>query len=137
MEPVGQADRVTLKETVMRSRQAGITFIGWVFLLVPVAIVGYAGIRLTPVYLNAMKVTKALKQTASENKGDSQLNPASVRNSIEKRFDIEGVNYPKVSDVEVKRAGDIWTISVDYEDEVPLFAGISLVVHFVESAVVE
>lgn len=121
----------------MRSRQAGITFIGWVFLLAPVAIVGYAAIRLTPVYLNAMKVTKTLKQTASEYGGDSMVNPVAVRNSIEKRFDIEGVNYPKVSDVLVTRVGNTSTLSVDYEDSVPLFAGISLVVHFEKSAAVE
>jgi hypothetical protein len=121
----------------MRSRQAGITFIGWVFLLVPFAIVGYAVIRLTPVYLNAMKVSKVLKQTASENKGDSALSPVAVRNSIEKRFDIEGVNHPKVSDVQVTRPGNIWTLSVNYEDQVPMFAGISLLVHFEDSAVVE
>jgi hypothetical protein len=137
MEPVGQTDRVTLKETFMRSRQAGITFIGWVFLLVPVAIVGYAVIRLTPVYLNAMKVTKTLKQTASENKGETVLNPVAVRSSIERRFDIEGINYPKVSDVAVSRVGETWTLSIDYEDTVPLFAGISLLVHFEESAAVE
>lgn len=121
----------------MRSRQAGITFIGWVLLLVPVAIVGYAAIRLTPVYLNAMKVSKALKQTASENKGDATLNPTAVRTSIDKRFDIDGVNYPKVSDVEVTRTGNTWTLAVDYEDTVPLFAGISLLVHFEKRAVVE
>ena len=45
----------------MHSRQAGITFIGWLFLLVPVAIVGYAGIRLLPVYLTYMKVAKAVQ----------------------------------------------------------------------------
>lgn len=121
----------------MRSRQAGITFIGWVVLLTPVAIVGYAAIRLTPVYLNYMKVSKTLKQTAAENKGDATLNPNAVRVAIEKRFDIEGVNYPKVSDVVVSRVGNAWAISVDYEDSVPLFAGISLVVHFEKSAAVE
>jgi hypothetical protein len=121
----------------MRSRQAGITFIGWVFLLAPVAIVGYAAIRLAPVYLNAMKVSKTLNQTASENKGESVLNPVAVRSSIERRFDIEAINYPKVSDVAVTRTGDTWTLSVDYEDSVPLFAGISLLVHFEKSAAVE
>ena len=121
----------------MRSRQAGITFIGWVFLLVPVAIVGYAAIRLTPVYLNYMKVAKTLKQTAAENKGETTLNPTAVRNSLDKRFDIEGVTYPKVSDVEVTRVGNTWSLAVDYEDSVPLFAGISLLVHFEKRAVVE
>jgi hypothetical protein len=121
----------------MRSRQTGITFIGWIFLLVPVAIVGYAVIRLTPVYLNAMKVTKTLKQTASESEGDAVVNPAAVRKSLEKRFDIEGINYPTVNDVAVTRAGNTWTLSVDYEDSVPMFAGISLLVHFEKRAVVE
>ena len=42
----------------MRQRQRGITFIGWIVLLIPVAIVGYALIRVAPVYLNYMKVAK-------------------------------------------------------------------------------
>jgi hypothetical protein len=121
----------------MRSRQAGITFIGWVFLLTPVAIVGYGAIRLTPVYLNYMKVVKTLKQTAEENKGESVLNPNAVRSSLNRRFNIEGVNYPSVNDVAVTRIGNSWTLSVDYEDSVPLFAGISLLVHFEKRAVVE
>ena len=121
----------------MRSRQTGITFIGWIFLLVPVAIVGYAVIRLTPVYLNYMKVSKTLKQTASENKGDSMLNVAAVRASLDKRFDIEGINYPKVSDVDVRRDGNIWTLSISYEDAVPMFAGISLLVQFDKRVTVE
>jgi Domain of unknown function (DUF4845) len=137
MEPFRQADRIRLKEADMRSRQAGITFIGWVLLLTPVAIVGYAAIRLTPVYLNYMKISKTLKQTASENKGDATLNPTAVRVALDKRFDIEGINYPQVSDVAVTRVGAVWTLSVDYEDTVPLFAGISLLVHFDKRVVVE
>jgi hypothetical protein len=121
----------------MRSRQAGITFIGWLFLLAPVAVVGYAAIRLTPVYLNYMKVAKALEQTASENKGESQINPGAVRVAIEKRFDIEGVTYPEVSTVSVARNGESWELSVNYDDIVPMFAGVSLLVHFEKSAVVE
>ena len=121
----------------MRSRQAGITFIGWLFLLTPVAIVGYAAIRLTPVYLNYMKVAKTLKQTAAEYKDETVLNPVAVRTSLDKRFDIEGVSYPKVEDIAVSRVGNSWTLSVDYEDTVPLFAGISLLVHFEKRAVVE
>ena len=50
----------------MRHSQRGITFIGWLFLLVPVAIVVYAGIRLTPIYLNYMRVAKSLTGLASE-----------------------------------------------------------------------
>jgi len=71
----------------MRRRQNGITFIGWLFLLLPVAIVGYAVIRLTPVYLNYMKVSKSLNQTASEFKDDAagQLNQKEVRDALQRR----------------------------------------------------
>jgi hypothetical protein len=121
----------------MRSRQAGITFIGWLFLLAPVAVVGYAGIRLVPVYLNYMKVAKALEQTATENKGEATLNVDSVRRALDKRFDIDGVTYPEVKAISVSRDGSNWVLEADYEDTVPMFAGISLVVHFDKRAVVE
>jgi hypothetical protein len=118
-------------------RQAGITFIGWLFLLAPVAIVAFAGLRLTPVYLNYMKLTKALKQTASEHADDSLLNVGEVRKSLDRRFDIDTIDYPAVSDVEISRSGETWSLSVNYDDIVPLFGGISLLVHFEKSVPVE
>ena len=121
----------------MRSRQAGITFIGWLFLLVPVAIVGYAGIRLVPMYLNYMKVAKALEQTATENAGEGTLSVDSVRRALDKRFDIDGVTYPEVKSITVAREGTKWVLNADYEDTAPMFAGISLLVHFEKRAVVE
>ena len=38
--------------------------IGWIFLLIPMAIVLYAGIRVVPEYLNYYKVVTAMKETA-------------------------------------------------------------------------
>jgi Domain of unknown function (DUF4845) len=121
----------------MRSRQAGITFIGWIFLLAPLAVVAYAAIRLAPVYLNYIKVAKALTQTADENKGDAVLNPKAVQSALGRRFDIEGINFPQVGDVVVEREGNIWVLSVNYDDVVPMFGGISLLVHFDKRAIVQ
>lgn len=121
----------------MRSRQSGITFIGWLFLLAPVAIVGYTAIRLTPVYLNYMKVAKVLKQTADENAGGGASNATTLRASLGKRFDIESITFPDYKDVEIKREGQAWVMSVNYDDIVPLLGGISLQVHFEKRAVVE
>jgi Domain of unknown function (DUF4845) len=121
----------------MRSRQTGITFIGWLFLLTPVALVGYAGIRVTPLYLNYMKVAKALEQTATENTGETTLNVDAVRRALDKRFDIDGVKYPEVKAISVSRDGTNWVLAADYEDVAPLFADISLLVHFEKRAVVQ
>lgn len=121
----------------MRSRQAGITFIGWLFLLAPVALVAYAGIRLAPVYLNYLKVAKALEQTATENVGEAQLNVEAVRRALSRRFDIDGVTFPNSRSVTVTRDGGNWVLAADYEDIVPMFGGVSLLVHFDKRAVVE
>lgn len=121
----------------MRSRQTGITFIGWLFLLAPIAVVGYAGIRLVPVYLNYMKVAKVLEQTATENKGETTLSPDAVRRSIYSRWNVEGITFPDAANIAISRDGSQWALEANYEDSVPMFAGISLVVHFDKRAVVE
>jgi Domain of unknown function (DUF4845) len=121
----------------MRSRQSGITFIGWLFLLVPIAMVVYAGIRLAPMYLNYMKVAKALEQTADENVGEKQLSAESVRKSLERRFDVDAITFPEVKSITVSRDGGQLALVADYEDLAPLFGEISLLVHFEKRAVVE
>jgi hypothetical protein len=121
----------------MRRHQKGITFIGWLFLLMPLAMVAYAGIRLAPLYLNYMKVAKALQQTAAEYKGDEQINPAAVRVALTKRFDVDSIDFPEISSVSISRDGDHWVLEANYEDTAPLFTGISLLVHFDKRAVVQ
>ena len=121
----------------MHARQKGITFIGWLFLLVPVAIVGYSGIRLAPKYLTYMKVVKAIKQTADENAGEGTVNPAAIRSALYRRFDVDSINYPTVESVNVRRDGDSWVISIDYEEAAPLFGNISLLVNFSTAAKID
>jgi Domain of unknown function (DUF4845) len=114
----------------MRYRQRGVTFIGWLFLLLPIAVVGYAGIRLAPVYLNYMKVARTLEQTAAEFGNDDSVSAQRLRNSIEKRLDIESVSYPTVRDIVVRREGQAWVLQAAYEDVAPLFSNVSLLVTF-------
>lgn len=114
----------------MRKSQRGMTIIGWLVLLVPVAIIGYAGIRIAPVYLNYFKVVKALEQTASESKDVAVLNPAEVRRSLERRFDVEYVDTPEAKDIDVHREGDHWVAIAKYEQVEPLFANVSLLMEF-------
>ena len=114
----------------MIRRQRGVTFIGWLILLIPVAILGYVGIRLVPIYLNYMRVTKALGQAVSEGKGADAGTAQLMRNSLEKRFDIEGIEHPTFKDVDIHREGDHWVAVIDYEDLAPMFGNVSLLVQF-------
>lgn len=114
----------------MRARQRGVTFIGWIVLLIPVAIVGYALIRIVPVYLNYMKVSRALEQIASESKGDEQPSVQALRSSLEKRFDIDSVSYPKTDQISFVRDGKVWVAETHYEDVTPLFGNVSILLRF-------
>lgn len=113
----------------MRKHQRGITLIGWVILLVPVAIVFYAGIRLAPVYLNYMKVVHTLEQVSTEVRSETATVDG-IRNVIGKHFDIESVEYPDVKDLKVTRNNGIWQIQVNYDDQAPLFANLFILVTF-------
>jgi hypothetical protein len=114
----------------MRKSERGVTVLGWIILLVPVAVVVYAGIRLFPAYMNYFRVVKVLEQTASEAKGQSALDVNSIRGSIEKRFNVEYVENPDAKDIDIHREGDDWVAIAKYEEVAPLFGDISLLVEF-------
>ena len=113
----------------MRNRQRGVTAIGWLFLLTPIAVLGYVGIRLAPLYLNYMKVTRALDQVASDYKGGGG-DPTTIRSVVDKHFEIDMVEFPTTKDMKITRDGAGWTVEMAYDDEAPLFSNISLHVTF-------
>ncbi len=74
----------------MRNHQQGMTFIGLLFVLAMAGVIVYAGIRLAPLYLNYMKVAKAMDEVATEIKGD---NPDPGRHS---RFDRSAFQQSRI-----------------------------------------
>ncbi|HEX5863965.1 MAG TPA: DUF4845 domain-containing protein [Casimicrobiaceae bacterium] len=113
----------------MRHRQRGVTFIGWMFLLIPIGVLLYVGIRLTPIYLEYMNIARTLEQVKTEFNGNGPTAGA-LRVSIEKHFDIEDVHSINKNDIEIKGAGGITTVRAFYDAKTPLFANISVVVAF-------
>jgi hypothetical protein len=113
----------------MRRHQRGITTIGWLILLIPVAIVFYACVRLSTVYLNYMKVVHTLDQIVTEIPNESATADA-IRISMDKHFDIESVEYPSSKDIKVTRVNSVWQIEANYDDQAPLFANIFILVTF-------
>jgi hypothetical protein len=117
----------------MRNRQQGVTAIGWLVLLTPFAIVGYAGIRLAPLYLNYMKVVRAIDNAASSAKsgaGAGAGDATAIRTAIDRHFEIDMVEYPTIKDIQIRREGTAWVIEAKYDDEAPLFGNVSLHVLF-------
>jgi hypothetical protein len=76
-----------------------------------------------------MKVARTLEQVKGEVSA-SDANVGTIRNSIEKHFDVESVDYPTVKDVKISREGRSWVIQAAYDDQAPLFANVFILLTF-------
>lgn len=115
---------------IARSRQAGVTFIGWLLLLVPVVIVAYALLRLTPPWLNHFRVVNVLEQVAREQAEPATVTAATLREALDRRLEAEGIEFPASQDFTFVREDGVWVGTVRYDDQVPLFLNLYLVVRF-------
>jgi hypothetical protein len=120
----------------MRSKQRGVTLIGWILLLTPWAICGYVGIRLTPVYLNYMKVARTLEQVKADYKGGAPADQFAIKIALEKRLFIESVEFPDAKDMKITRSGRAWVVQAGYDDQAPLFSNVSILVSFDKSVTI-
>jgi hypothetical protein len=112
--------------------QRGVTFLGWLFILLPMALVLYAGIRLAPVYLEYMKIARTLDRVATEFKGE-QTDPRQLRTSIDRHFEIEDVHVMTARSedkLKVTKDGTGYILEASYADTAPYMGNISLVVAF-------
>jgi hypothetical protein len=116
--------------------QRGVTMIGWIFLLIPMAIVLYAGIRIGPEYLNYYKVLEAMKKTAVQLQADEALSPAAIRTALEKRFDTGYIDSPTAQEIGVKKEDAGWTMTADYEKTVPIFGNVFITLTFNKSVTI-
>jgi hypothetical protein len=114
----------------LRAKQRGVTMIGWIFLLIPMAMVVYAGIRLVPVYLNYSRVAKSLNQIADEAGGDGSATADSLRVALDKRLDIEGVEFPTIKEFTIRKSGQGWVMEVNYEESIPYISNVNLLTSF-------
>jgi hypothetical protein len=123
----------------MRQRQQGMTFIGLLCILVLVGAVGYAGIRLLPLYLNYMKVVKTMQAAADEYKGDSGgAGLQAVKNSLDRHWNIEDITGLDYKQIEITKDDDGGLqLHVEYEDQAPYVANVFLTVKFEKTVKVQ
>ena len=112
-----------------RQPQQGMTFIGLLCILALVGTIGYAGVRLVPVYINYMKLARTMESAATEFKGES-ADLGGVRKSLDRHWAIEDITAVDQKDIEITRDDGGLQLHVAYDDTVPYIANISLSVHF-------
>lgn len=113
----------------LRQRQAGMTTLGLIILVAFVGLFAFAGIRLTPVYLNYMKVVGVLDGVREEFDGTGATTSA-IRTSVFRRFDIESVSQISARDIKVTKVDGGHEVAATYSHKAPFIANVSFVVDF-------
>ena len=116
----------------MRSRQSGMTFLGLLVLIVVVGTWVYAAMRITPLYLNYMKIASSLEKVRDEFSSNPGTTEILLRNAVMRHFDIEMVNEDVFTfrDVVIRKEGGSFRMTATYEDTAPFVGNIYFLVDF-------
>jgi hypothetical protein len=112
----------------VRSRQRGVTVLGFLILAVLFGVVGLAAIKVTPMYIKNMRLSRVLQDTQQELNGKG-ANPGNIRNEIAKRFSIEDINLP-AENIKIAQSKNGYTVQIQYENRAPYIADVWLLIVF-------
>jgi hypothetical protein len=110
-------------------RQAGMTTLGLIILVAFLGTFAFAGLRLTPVYLNYMKIVGVVNGVYEEFDGTG-ASRSTIRSSLARRFDIDSVGEIEASDVKVTKVDGGHEVAAVYSHKAPFIANVSFLVDF-------
>jgi len=125
---VGRLDR-SRRPAAGPHRQRGITTVGLIILVSFLGLFAFAGIRLTPIYLNYFKVAGVVNGVQDEFDGQNATRQA-ILSSISRRFDVESVGQIDRRQIKVTAVDGGFEVSARYDHTSPFIANISFTVHF-------
>ncbi|MDD5633375.1 MAG: DUF4845 domain-containing protein, partial [Methylococcales bacterium] len=94
--------------------QQGLTFISLVFALALIAFFVLLGLKIGPIYLNHSKVVSALADIEKTPDIEEQ-SEAEIRDSLDKRFNINYVDDVTQDDIKVTHYNDYLKVAIEYE----------------------
>jgi hypothetical protein len=118
----------------MKSKQSGVTLIGFLIIMAIVAFLGYMAMKLLPSYSEYMGVVKAMNQVASEGTNGKTLDD--IRRGLMFKMGFQYVDDAtiKPADITIKRdAGGASQLQVSYDKEIPFMYNIDFLLHFNKS----
>ncbi|WP_036140850.1 DUF4845 domain-containing protein [Luteibacter sp. 9135] len=113
----------------MKSRQSGITLIGFVILLAVLGFFAFMAMKLVPSYIEYMGVVKAMNQMSTEG-GNEDVGQARRQLAFKMSFQYVDDSTIKPQDVTVERANNGAVLHVDYDKQIPFLYNISFLLHF-------
>ena len=116
----------------MRTRQRGLSMLGFLFVAAVVVACVMIGFRVMPAYIEHYSVQKALEEALATAK---DLNSATeIRNAFQRRADAGYIESVQSRDIEVTKSKNEVTATVEWTRKLPLVANVSLFLEFEASA---
>ncbi len=116
----------------MRSKQTGMTMIGWIMTLIVIGFFALFAIRLIPVFLEYQSISSAMNGL-TESPASSAVD---IQRSIGKRLDINAVDVVKPRDFKITKSETGLDVSISYDAQTDFIANIDLLVHFEKTVTV-
>ena len=111
-----------------RHSQAGMTALGFLILAVLIGVVAFAVMKVTPFYINNMRMNTILEDVQRELKGGS-VTPAAIRNELSRRFSVEDVDL-NIDALKITQSKNGYTLRVQYDSRASYIANMYLVVAY-------
>ncbi len=112
----------------MYQKQKGATMWQWLFVGGMVGVFLYAGLQLTPIYMEGMSVKQALVKLKTSG---SSLSKSEIIRKIEAQFQIDQVKRASKEDIKIKPTrGGKRKVSIDYDAKVHMVGNLYLLVEF-------
>jgi hypothetical protein len=111
------------------SSQRGITFLGFVLLMVLIGFFALLGVKLIPIYLDHYKVLSVLKSLEHDKDLPSRSRDEILR-TFEKRWDIDMIDSVTKDDVIITKDMRHIKVQIAYDVTKPILGNVDALVHF-------
>lgn len=113
----------------MKSRQSGITLIGFVIVLLVLGFFAFMAMKLVPSYIEYFGVKKAMSQVATS--GNAQ-DLDSIRRDLIFKLGFQYVDDATIQpkDITLDRAGNGAMLKIAYDKKIPFLYNIDFLLHF-------
>lgn len=112
----------------MRKTQKGIGFLGFVFMLVSIGVVGTIFMKVYPLYTNELKLKRAVIETLK--KPEAIANLGAFRTGLQRFWDVDDIEFIYPKDVNISSTAKGRIVSYDYYARADVFTDVSIIVHF-------
>jgi hypothetical protein len=114
----------------MKSRQSGITLIGFVIVLLVLGFFAFMAMKLVPSYIEYFGVKKAMNQIATSGANGQDLD--AIRRDLMFKMGFQYVDDATIApkDITLDRANNGAVLNVNYEKQIHFIYNIDFLLHF-------